>query len=323
MQARFYTDADAEPWDAFCAAAYGATFLHSRRFLSYHGDRFVDRSVIVEHAGEWLGVMPAARHPQLPDVAVSHPGITYGGLVHQGGLRGLAMVDALVATSRLLHDERFGVLRYKATPHIYHRSPAQDDLYALHRLGARRVRCDLSSCIDLSHRLPVGQRRLRGLKKAIKSGVALAEGIDHVRDFWQVLEENLQRKHGARPTHTVEEILLLAVRFPAEITFRVARVEGRVVAGVVLFSCGLTVHAQYIAASPFGTEFSALDQVLSDSIDQANAAGARYFDFGISTDAEGAILNEGLYQFKSEFGASGVVHEFFDLDLARPADASR
>ena len=43
--------------------------------------------------------------------------------------------------------------------------------------------------------------------------------------------------------------------------------------------------------------------------------GLQDFDFGISTEAEGMILNEGLYRFKSEFGGGGVVHEFYEMRL--------
>jgi lipid II:glycine glycyltransferase (peptidoglycan interpeptide bridge formation enzyme) len=45
--------------------------------------------------------------------------------------------------------------------------------------------------------------------------------------------------------------------------------------------------------------------------------GARYFDFGISNEQEGRILNEGLYRFKVSFGAGGVVHEFYEVELER------
>jgi lipid II:glycine glycyltransferase (peptidoglycan interpeptide bridge formation enzyme) len=60
---------------------------------------------------------------------------------------------------------------------------------------------------------------------------------------------------------------------------------------------------------------SALDAVFDGAIIDANRAGVRYFDFGTSNEDEGAVLNEGLYRFKAEFGGGGVAHEFFELDL--------
>lgn len=323
MQARFFLDADAERWDAFCAVAYGATFLHTRRFLSYHGDRFIDRSVVIQDGEEWLGVMPAARHDQNPDKVVSHPGITYGGMVHQGRLRGGAMLEAIAASARLLDEAGFKSLEYKAVPNIYHRVPAQDDLYALHRLGARASRCELSCCVDLLRRLPASQRRERGVKKATRAGIEIEIGLHTARELWAVLEDNLQRRHGVRPTHSIDEILTLAQWFPIEIDFVVARQAAAIVAGVVLFRGGPTVHAQYIASTEVGTKIGALDLVFEKCIERAQTDRAQFFDFGISTEEQGTILNDGLYQFKSEFGGSGVVHQFFELDLKGAAHADR
>lgn len=319
MQARYFAPADADGWDAYCAGSHCATFLHRRKFLSYHGERFVDRSIVIESDGRWLGVLPAAEHRSDPRAVVSHPGITYGGFVHTGALRGLAMLEAFRSASSLFRDSGFDRLHYKVLPHIYHRAPAQDDLYALHRLGARCYRRDLSTCIDLQGRLPVSDRRKRSLRRAIGAGITIASGREVAPLLWPVLDENLRRKHDSRPVHSLDEIGTLAEWFPDEIGFRVASVDDEVVAGVVLFRSRPVVHAQYIASSPRGYELSALDAVFDRCIDEATAAGDRYFDFGISTEADGTVLNDGLYRFKSEFGGAGVVHEFYEVDLERAA----
>ena len=74
-------------------------------------------------------------------------------------------------------------------------------------------------------------------------------------------------------------------------------------------------HSQYIASSDTGHAVNALDMVFEYCIDESTSLGKRYFDFGISNENGGKVLNEGLYTFKSEFGAGGVVHEFYELDL--------
>jgi hypothetical protein len=248
-------------------------------------------------------------------LVASHPGITYGGVLHQGALRGDAMIEGLAATTRLLADGGARRLLYKAVPHCYHRAPAEDDLYALFRAGARRVRCDLSVAIDLQHRLGVSERRRRAARKATGAGVEVRRGLALAPALWQVLEENLQRKHGVRPVHTLAEIEHLGSLFPSEIEFVGACRGEAVVAGVVLFRAGPAVHAQYIGSSEAGHAVSAIDLVFENSIAQASAAGARWFDFGISTEDQGRSLNDGLYRFKSEFGGAGIVHEFYELEL--------
>jgi lipid II:glycine glycyltransferase (peptidoglycan interpeptide bridge formation enzyme) len=177
------------------------------------------------------------------------------------------------------------------------------------------VRCDLSSCIDLGHPLPRSERRERGLKKALRSGLVVEGGSQHLADLWLVLNDNLQSSHGLKPVHDLEQITLLAERFPREIQCRVARAEKRVVAGLVLFMTPRCAHAQYIASNAEGQSMGALDLLFHTAIQEARSAGGAFFDFGNSNEAQGRVLNQGLHRFKSEFGAGGVVHEHHEITL--------
>lgn len=321
MQVRAYAAADAQRWDAFCADAPGATFLHTRRFLSYHGERFIDRSLIVADGDDWLGVLPAAQCPSVPDRVSSHPGLTYGGLIDAGGLRGEAMLRALRCAMQHYAVQGYRTLQYKAVPHLYQRAPMQDDLYALFRLDARRVRCELASTIALAHPLPLSGRRRRGGAKAQRAGLRYASGPQHAAALWPVLEGNLRGRHGATPVHTLEEIERLAALFPRQIGFDVALQAEQVVAGVVSFRCGDVLHLQYIAASDQGHAVAALDGLLLHLIEQARASGCRHFDLGTSNRDHGWVLNEGLHRFKSEFGAGGIACETYELELGRQTPA--
>lgn len=320
LSVRPYSTTDADAWDDFCAGALQSTLLHTRRFLSYHGNRFTDRSLIIEDEDKCVGLFPAALSPSDTTCVVSHPGITYGGVLHQGSLCGERMVAALTEICRYYRAQGKEKLTYKAVPSLYHRAPAQDDLYALFRLGAVRRRCDLSCTIDLQHRLPVSERRRRGLNKARKIGVEVVEGSQHLPALWEVLTENLARKHGVNPVHSLEEILLLAGRFPDHIRCVCARLDGRVIAGVLLFITPTAQHAQYIASSDKGYEVAALDLLFEYSIETAGDQGTLWFDFGISTENQGMVLNDGLFRFKSEFGGGGAVHEFYELNLNRESN---
>ena len=308
---------DSTAWEQLCAESPQATFLHTREFLSYHGDRFQDASLMIELDGRLVGVFPAAVSEADPSVIVSHPGITFGGLLHCGKLGGERMIAAFTEAASHYRQKGFKNLVYKAVPYFYHWSPSQDDLYALFRLGARRIRCDLSCTIDLAARQKVSQRRRRSLKKARKAGVAVVEGPEYLTQLWPVLEHNLRAKHQAAPTHTVDEINLLACRFPDQITCAVVEIDGKAEAGVVIFKSRNVHHAQYITSSATANKVCALDAVFEHCISSAASAGARWFDFGISNENQGKVLNDGLYQFKSEFGGAGAVHEFYELELTK------
>jgi Acetyltransferase (GNAT) domain len=316
MQLCPYSVRDAIRWDEFVAGAPMATFLHTRRFLAYHGNRFKDVSVLIaEDKGTLVGVFPAAVDKDCEQMVVSHPGITYGGLLHSGKLRGEKMLAAVTALKDYYRQLGFETLRYKPVPYIYHQVPSGDDLYALFCAGAVRYRCDLSCAIDLDCRPPVSERRKRGLKRALKHGVEIVGGADFIQPLWRVLEDNLVRKFDLRPVHSCDEIEKLHALFSGNIEFVVARLNSEVIAGVALFVSARVVHAQYTATSEKGQELSALDAVFDHCIEKARVAGARYFDFGVSTENDGQYLNDGLYRYKSEFGAGGVVHEFYEINL--------
>lgn len=316
MELRPYSLGDAEAWDAFCDGAINATLLHARKFLSYHGERFQDRSLLLTHEGALVGVLPAALDPDDDRQVVSHPGVTYGGWVHQGWLTGTRMVEAFALAEAHYAAQGARILRYKCVPGIYHRAPADDDLWALSQRKAVRVRCDLSCAVDLDHRLPLSERRKRSAKKAAKA-VSLSSDWGLLPQLHAVVGAQLQARHGARIVHSVAELELLHGRFPQQVLLRAALVEGKVEAGYFLFASPTVWHSQYSGSSETGRELSALDAVTLAAMDEAAAAGIRYFDFGISNEAQGTVLNEGLFRYKAEFGGAGVAHEFYTLELAR------
>ena len=313
---RSYQPAHAGAWDELVARSCNGTFLHTRRFLSYHGDRFADHSMVLEdRRGRVAGVFPAAVGPACPDTIVSHPGLSYGGLVHDGSVRGAAMIAALGEIAD--HYRRLGYrrLRYKAVPAIYHSAPADDDLYALFRLEGRRYRSDLSAAIDLSHRGRVTQRRLRSRRTAEAAGVSTGESWDEIGGFWDILEANLARRHDTAPAHSLAEIRLLHDLFPDQVIVIVARAGGTLAGGAVMFAAGPVLHMQYTATTEPGRAACVTDLVMERAIDLARRRGHRFFDFGVSTPHEGWWLDEGLYEFKISFGAGGVVHDHYELDL--------
>jgi hypothetical protein len=277
-------------------------FLFERAYMEYHADRFEDASLVVEDGGAIVAALPANRYG---DTVWSHQGLTFGGLL--GSLSARRALDAMQAVV----GELAGATRlvYKAAPHIYHAAPAQEDLYALFRCGARLVRRDLSAAVDLSQPPAYRKGRKASLKRARESGLRV-ERSDDFAAFMTIEAETLAR-HGATPTHTPDEMALLASRFPDHITLHV--VED--LAGVVVYRTPVLDHAQYIGSTERGRELGAVDLVLDALIDRARTDGKRYFDFGISTADGGRTLNEGLARNKESYGARGVAYDWYELDL--------
>jgi hypothetical protein len=304
-----YSADDAAVWDDIVERAANGTLLHTRRYLGYHGDRFADRSLLVLESGRPVAVVAAAVDPDDERCVISHPGITYGGIVHLASLRGSGVAAALTAA---LAEWRADRVVYKPVPHVYHRVPAQDDLWALYLAGATRKRCDLSWAIDLSAPMTWTGNRRRAVTRATAQ-LELADDPDSLPELWSILTAVLDVRHGVTPVHTLAEMQDLMVRCPGEIRVHVARQAGEVVAGSVVYVAGAAWHSQYLASSDIGRRVGALDAVVSFGIEQARVSGARWYDFGISNEDRGRVLNEGLYFYKSSFGGGSVVHEQYQL----------
>lgn len=308
---RHYEPQSASEWNAFVAESKNGTFLFDRRYMDYHSDRFADSSLMVYRDGRLFALLPANREG---DVLCSHRGLTYGGLVTGPSATASAVVETFEAVNAYLRGEGLRRVVYKAVPWIYHRVPAEEDLYALFRVcRARLVARDISSAIMQPHRLKWHRDRRYGINRCRNNGVAV-ELSDDFEGFWPVLEDNLMRSHGARPVHSLGEIRLLKSRFPDNILLYVARRDGRVLGGTVLYVTPQVVHAQYISASAEGKALRVIDAIY-DRILNGDFADCLYFDFGKSTEDFGRVLNESLIYQKEGFGGRGVCYDWYEWSL--------
>jgi hypothetical protein len=279
--------------------------------MDYHADRFHDASLLVRENGRLLGLLPANRDGQ---TLWSHQGLTFGGVVTRDELtvrRALAVFDAIVTRARA---EGLARLIYKSVPHVYHRVPSDEDLYALFRHDARLIRRDLSAAIRFDARLPYRKGRRASLKRATSSDLRVAPSEEY--EAFMALEEQALAKHGVVPTHTGAELALLAGRFPDQIRLHVALArDDEILAGIVTYETPVVAHAQYIGATDEGRSRGAVDLLVDNAIREAARLGRRWFDFGISTTEGGRNLNEGLARNKESYGARAVVYDWYELEL--------
>jgi Acetyltransferase (GNAT) domain len=310
LEARFYLPEDRAHWNSLNSSARNGHFIFNRDFMEYHADRFQDVSVVVVEDGELLALLPANR---AGDTVYSHQGLTFGGLVLADRANTARVLAALRETVQLLAKSGVKSLVYKVVPTIYHARPAQEDLYALTRLRAALVRRDVTTTIDLSEPGQRSKRRERGIKKAKAQGLYTRKS-DRWDEYWSILAETLASRHDVRPTHTVNEIIHLAARFPENISLVTTESESQLLAGLVVFETRTVAHAQYLASSVAGRDVGALDLAIDHAINEV-LPHKRFFDFGISTTDQGRVLNEGLIKQKEEFGGGAVVHDVYELDI--------
>lgn len=298
-----------EQWNTFVRSAKNGLFMFERDFMDYHSDRFHDHSLmLIDDAEKLLAVLPANVKG---DTLYSHQGLTFGSFVTNTAMRTSTMLDAFSMLKTHMIENGLKALIYKAIPHIYHRQPAQEDLYALYRMNAQLIRVDVTTTVNMKDRISFSDLRKRGAKKATKAGVVFAESRDYSA-YMALLGQTLAERHEAKPVHSADEINLLASRFPERIRLFVATKDAEMLAGTIVFEYDQLVHAQYIAASSAGRELGALDLVFVELIENV-FKNKLYFDFGISTEDAGRTLNSGLINQKEGFGGRAVCHQFYEM----------
>jgi hypothetical protein len=298
-------------WDAFVDASKNGVFLFRRGYMDYHADRFPDASLLLFDGDALAAVLPATARDGA--TVSSHAGLTFGGLVTSTRMRTTVALETFAALRAHYAARGFQRLLYKAVPHIYHRVPADEDLYALFRLGARLVKREPTSAILLQEPVPFSKGRRWSAKQARRRGVEIRWTDDY--DTFMAIEAHvLGSKYGLIPVHSAGELAMLARRFPQNISLMAAFLDGEMIAGVVTYESAVVAHAQYMAASDTGKQCGALDLILEHLITRHFAA-KRVFDFGISCEQDGRVLNEGLIGNKEGFGARTVMHDLYELDL--------
>lgn len=305
-----YTPEHKADWDAFVAGSKNGTFLLYRNFMEYHAHRFIDHSLLFYRKGRLIALLPANEEGQ---EVQSHGGLTYGGIISDSRMKTAAMLEVFEAKALYFREQGFRRILYKAIPHIYHQLPAEEDLYALFRSGARLYRRDAGSAIALEHFTGYSRKRRWEVKKAKQAGLQVLQSQDYSR-FMQIEQELLQEKYSKLPVHTAEEVALLASRFPDNIRLYTACADEEMVAGVLVYETATVAHGQYIATTAAGRALGALDALLDHLLTDVYPH-KKYFSFGISTEQQGHYLNEGLVRNKESYGARAVVHDFYELAL--------
>ena len=311
MEIRRYRREDKELWNSFVSKARNATFLFDRNYMDYHADRFDDNSFMFYHKGKLKAVLPAN---VAGDTLYSHQGLTYGGLLLDKKATVEDVLECFDSLNSWLRENGISKVVYKALPWIYQQYPSQEDLYALTwKCKAQLISRDIASTIVVDNKLKFAESRKSGIRKALSLNIEVGESND-VDGFWHVLEGNLGNRYNAKPVHTASEMKLLMSRFPNNIKLYVAKMNGEIVGGTLIYVTPQVVHTQYISASVEGKKHGALD-LLFDYIINKVYANCRYFDFGKSTEQGGAYLNEPLIFQKEGFGGRGVCYDWYQWEL--------
>ena len=306
-----YKDEYCQQWNDFVKTARNGHFLFMREYMEYHKDRFKDASLMIfNEKNNIVALLPASVDGE---TLTSHGGLTFGGFIVDSKMTVELMLDIFWQVKEFVKGLGVKTIVYKCIPYIYSDYPADEDRYALWRLGAQLIRRDVSTAVQMEKPYKYQKGRKWMVARGKKSNIEIQESHDFAA-FMDLENRILEEYHGARAVHSAEEIQLLAQRFPENIHLYTGSIDGELLAGAIIFENRDVAHTQYLANSNEGRELGALDRLI-DYLLKEKYADVRYFDFGTSNEEQGRVLNKGLIGQKEGFGARAVVHDFYRWDI--------
>lgn len=318
---RRYSPEEAALWNDFVDHhSRNATFLHNRGFMDYHSDRFEDYSLVASLRGKISAVLPANVETAEDGGKrlVSHRGLTYGGWIFpRSRVDAGDILDLFKCLRDYLKADGFTELIYKPVPHIYTQLPAQEDEYALWRLGAVQSCVNLSAACESREEPELDRLRRRQLKKAAayieENDLSLKE-FDDSKKLVGLITSCLDERYGAKPVHNAEELALLKSRFPKNIRyFGIFDRDENLLASTCMFDTGRVAHVQYNSSTPLARETGILTTLVVRVMEEYRHC--RWFDFGTSNEDHGHLLNDSLFRYKATYGCRGVLYPEYRLEL--------
>lgn len=306
-----YTPAYHDVWNRYVAKARNATFLFYREYMDYHSDRFHDHSLLFYVGNHLHSIMPAH---EVGDIFCSHRGLTYGGLLMDVDVTTADVLTLFEQLNEYLREQGFRKVLYRSIPWVYHRLPAEEDLYAMFwKCNARLQQRMSGTVIFVDEHLRWRKDHRRRLKQAQTAGIRVERDAS-LAEFWPILNDNLQRKFQAQSVHTLEEIQLLKSRFPDQIIQYNAYLDNQIVGGITFYLMGHVLHGQYSGTNDIGKQAGAMEAIY-DQVLQRDYPHIRYLDFGTSNEQGGLVLNEGLIAHKEGYGGRTVCYDTYEWTL--------
>ena len=328
-----YSPAWQQRWDRFIRSeSRNGNIFHEQLFLSYHGSRFEDASLLLlDHSTDRiLAVLPAAvRRDQSSLGIISHPGSSYGGLVFADHIRLRtlkSMLNAAIEYYRNTYDAHYLKLIIQEP---FHTGNSFDDLiFLLWHRGFALLSKEASCVKDLSIVSPDAYgktvRQYVTSKKDQRLGIThhLAETSYELQACYQLIEQNLDVKYNKAPTHSFAELLDLRARYQERIKAFYSKYEGKTIATVVTFALDThtvhdfytSLHYEYGSLKPL---FGLFDFIFGYYRDK----GYSFFNFGISS--RDRWIKWGIFEFKENFGTRVLTRDVWclnDLSGSWPQD---
>ena len=293
-----YQPANRDLWDRTLMRSINGSFLLQRNYMDYHSGRFRDFSLIIYTGNEPVALLPAHREG---NKLYSHRGLTYGGLVLARPLRVPVLRTLWNQVLDFLARKEISGLFLDEIPLFYYRWHTEA-LRRTYEHSGQMISSKDFWVIDTARPKDglCNADRRRSLRKAAKMNLQTGPSDDW-QGFWDLLQNSLEKRHGAKPVHSLDEMDLLRRRFPGQILLFTTRRNDELLAGAVLYKNRHVLRFQYLAGRTETPLRPAIDALTWHIIERFYPQ-VRFIDLGTALLPDGSP-NDTLIYWKQSFGA--------------------
>jgi hypothetical protein len=307
-------------WDEFVARSMNGTVFHSQKFLHYHPDgRFDFHDLLFFDGNRLIAVLPGGLRNN-GRTFESPLGASYGSFVTED-ISAQTALDIVEAFEQHIHSIGVEEVYLTSAPVIYQPLLTQNLDFALVYRGYAYQRHYISHAIDLRHSgVPfdrfqsVARKHIRRVTRENPTVWIEESQPESIREmfleFYPILVEN-KAKYNVKPTHTLDELLLLNDLLPDFMKLFLVRVGEEPIAGSLLFLANDRVALIFYHMLRYAFDDYKPIYLLMDRVTRwAKEEGYHFVDIGVSQDTsdENPMTPAlSLIHFKEKFDSRGVL----------------
>ena len=322
MELKEYSDNQNDFYD-FIINSNNGTLMSSKKFLNYHKNKFRNHFICFEKNKKIKALIVGSSQVDKEEkIFYSHPGASFGGLI-TNELSHNDSVDVFRLFTDWLKNKNFDAFIFKELPSDNLTRYNQSLLYLFYQNNLKLIKSEISTYTDLNSSieeiyLNFNKLTKRSLNKSSKAFYTKqSKNKKDIQSFYSILKNNLNNKHNAEPTHKLNDLIYLIENFDEFKLFLTYENDTNTLAsGVLTVELNrFIVLAFYIATNDLFINESPVRQTIHESIKYSKNNGFKSFNFGISTENSGKVVNSGLLKFKESFGGINSLRNTYEYKV--------
>jgi len=301
-----YEDGDKYIWDNFVEKeSINGTIYHTRIFLSYHKERFIDSSIMIYDKKKLIAVFPCCK---CSDGYYSHRGSTQGGIVIKEKYYTLSKLTEIMDE---IYSHYKSNLYIKLSESVYFKNNTNNELLNFVLSQKCSSNKDISLYFDINEKIidsfPKNDNKRLLLKYIKKDDKEMSFHVSNKTDdyikYYQLLEKFLKEKNDVTPLHSLDEFILLKELLgEKQFLFLSKDNNGDILSGALIFLINSDTYYTVYLMTNYEKKNSACFYLLYELFKLAKKNNINIVNLGACSTGGGSNILYSKYKFKSSCG---------------------